>query len=224
MQPDRGPVYGSPLRICPFCGNGYVDSDYIELALKNPKKSFKRRSIIGRTAMIALRSIIIWVILMPVCLLLSSALNIDLLNINENQTGLIWLFIIAVIISTVIYFPTPKRMQEDSENLEEVWQESFRRLQNPVYVKNLQRAGYHIPEEISTQLIGKNIVADEKSLSSTLGKAVSSTVINETDPLSENNEFDYIPKDTLLKLKELHDKGVLTDEEFAEKKKQILKI
>lgn len=224
MQPDRGPNYGSPLRVCPFCGKGYVDNDYVELALKDPRKSFRRRSIVGRTAMILLRGLIIWVILFPVSLFLSSSLNIEALDIDINDRAVIWLAVIAVAISTIIYFPTPKRMQRDSENLEKIWQESFRRLQNPFYVRDLQNASIFIPEELRVQLEKSSSTTEEKSAASTMATYKTSFDSNTTVSLKDNDENEMIPKDALLKLKELHDKGVLTDEEFQTKKRQILKI
>lgn len=203
MQPDRGPNYGSPLRVCPFCGATYVDNDFIELALKDPKKSFKRKSIIGRLAHVLLSSIIIWTILWIACLFLSEKAGLTVLT--DTNGSIAWIFAIAIVISAALFGPTPKRMEKDSENLENIWQTSFTRLKSSYYRENLQRAGIPIPNEIISLL-------EQESVDN-----------NETpeQPLKTENT---IPKDLLIQLKELHDKGILTDEEFEEKKAQLLDI
>ena len=45
-----------------------------------------------------------------------------------------------------------------------------------------------------------------------------------TDAPNENEEVFTIPEDTLRALKTLYDEGVLTEQEFAEKKRKLLKI
>ena len=239
MQPDRGPNYGSPLRICPFCGGNYVDNDFVELALKDPNKSFKKRSILGRSGSILITSIILFAIAMP-----ATAFIVDAIGVTDfdlyNSTG--WIYCVSLGLSAIIFWPTKTRMDKDSANLEEIWQASFRRLENPLYIRNLQNAGIPIPDAVYKKLSEKNEDSDTLQEQNSIVEGISNQknsdlktvdvvekqkITSRSDnPVKNHQDINNveIPADSLRLLKELYDTGVLTEEEFSKKKKQLLNL
>lgn len=77
-------------------------------------------------------------------------------------------------------------------------------------------------QEVVLQIQGKTPLQLKKTLASTLSKiklAASNVYISESKTLNTVEGIDDV---ALLKLADLKDKGILTEEEFAAKKKQIL--
>lgn len=215
-QPDRGYEYGSPLRVCQYCEKIYVDQDFRELTLESPNKNFRFKSIARRVISIVIFGICSSVLLQTVAMLFSE--EKEFFSVDPTISHM--LIAIGFVLSFLLFFPTSKRLERDSEELERVWQESFNRMKNPVYVEALQEAGFIIPtvilEKISDDKSNNTGSLDREETAKPQKDVNNGTKGHDS---SQNNE---IQVDALINLKALFDEGIITDEEYAEKKKKIL--
>ena len=133
-------LYGSPFRVCNKCKNSYVDNRYHEIAIEgirqediypteNDKKSHRKSG--WKSIWIGIGSIVLFVIIL--------------------FTG--WIVFPLPIIGFVSIIGGVRKMKSDTKKslektraaLEIEKQQSFLRLQDPLYVEKLRSIGYNIP-------------------------------------------------------------------------------
>lgn len=126
-KPEEKIRYGSPIKVCKYCGKEFIDSEYKEIALEGiPNKEDYNRFTKGT---------ILYTVLAFAMAYFSWLFDFGLLPFVFIALGLI------IIGSDLVSYT--KRQK----HLEKEIMESKKRMENPEYALRLARHGYQVPVE-----------------------------------------------------------------------------
>lgn len=121
---------GCPIKICPHCGQSYIDTYCTEPAFKDYKAEDKS-SIFGK--------------LLSACILRAIVCGGLLACFLDGKICIILGVIIFIIWFAYSYTKNCKTIDSDNEKERILWEASDQRLKNPEYARKLKDAGFPVP-------------------------------------------------------------------------------